>query len=75
MNCIRCNGTKKYLGTGYILTDCDLCLEKEAVPVESKPFLLDKRSKSYRKAVEDIMRAANITKAEAEVMFENECNK
>lgn len=49
MICYRCGGTGQYLGNGMMLTDCDAC-DEEQVNDE-----IDRRSKSYRKAIKDIM--------------------
>ena len=81
IKCIRCNDTKKYLGTGYIVIDCDACIHEEAssalhdMKLDTKDVVIDKRSRSYRKAIEDIMIAANVSKTDAEAMFAKEINK
>lgn len=81
IKCIRCNDTKRYLGTGYIVIDCDACAHKEAdkslsdTSLDAKDVAIDKRSRSYRKAIEDIMSAANVSKMEAEAMFAKEINR
>lgn len=81
IKCIRCNDTKKYLGTGYMVTDCDACAHEDAgkdlyeVRPDLKDMVIDKRSRSYRKAIEDIMSAANVSKMDAEAMFAKEINR
>lgn len=81
IKCIRCNDTKKYLGTGYIVIDCDACAHEEAEKVlyemklDTKDVVIDKRSRSYKKAIEDIMIAANVSKTDAEAMFAKEINR
>lgn len=81
IKCIRCNDTKKYLGTGYIVIDCDACVHEEAekalyeMKLDTKDVAIDKRSRSYKKAIEDIMIAANVSKTDAEAMFAKEINR
>lgn len=83
IKCIRCNDTKKYLGTGYIVIDCDACqvahddAEKAMydMKLDAKDVVIDKRSRSYRKAIEDIMTVANVSKTDAEAMFAREISR
>lgn len=73
--CIRCNGTKRYLGNGMIMTDCDLCDDSSLGETVVAPPI-DKRSSTYRAAIKDIM-AINpkISKTEAEKIFDKEYHK
>jgi hypothetical protein len=74
--CIRCGGSGKYFGNGMIMTDCNLC--DEDGPIEQKKELpkIDRKSKSYKTAIKDIM-ALNptITKQEAVNMFDEAYSK
>lgn len=66
--CNRCNGTKKYAGTGYMMIDCELCLAPAA---QVKPFKLEKSSSEYKKAVKEIMALdKTMSKERAEELFE-----
>lgn len=69
--CYRCNGTGKYMGNGMMMTDCTLCDEDNVI---KKPSLddVDRTSKSYKKAIKEIMQINdNISKEEAIKMFDD----
>ena len=77
--CIRCCGTGKYLGNGFIMTTCTLCDEDGYMITNNdkpanlpKPQIkLDRRSESYRKAIKDIMLASPaLTRQEAVKLFD-----
>ena len=69
--CIRCSGTGSYLGNGMMITDCELCNAydepKSIVPSLDK---INRNSKSYQKAVKDIMDASKVARKEAIKMFD-----
>lgn len=71
MLCIKCGGTGQYLGQGFMMTDCRDCpdeeFEKETPSLES----VDRRSKSYKNAINEIM-AINkgISREKAVKMFD-----
>jgi len=74
--CIRCGGSGKYLGNGMMMTDCNLCDDvNEPIEVPSVAKI-DRKSKSYQKAIKDIM-ALNptITRPEAVKMFDKAYDK
>jgi hypothetical protein len=82
LTCHKCTGTKKYLGNGMIVMDCDYCNADGKIPVpanhgdlEPKPFI-DRRSQSYKVAITDIM-ALNpkISREEAVKIFDKEYAK
>ena len=55
--CYRCQGNGKYLGNGMMMKDCDLCGDN-APAAKVSPVTLDKvdrRSKSYKKTIDDLM--------------------
>ena len=76
--CRRCGGTGRYLGNGFVLTDCNQCPDeayehevshkiKQITPLDK----IDRRSKSYRDAIKDIMNInKNISYQEAVKMFD-----
>ena len=68
MLCIKCGGTKKYLGNGMILSDCEPCTRK----IDNTPLVsINRKSKSYLNAIKEIMEIhPGITKAEAVKLFE-----
>lgn len=72
MVCERCNGARRYLGNGFMMTDCNLCNDKQnttlpIVPIEK----IDRRSKSYKIAIKEIMNLdQKITRQQAEKMFD-----
>lgn len=69
-SCVRCGGTGKYKGIGFILTDCDLCIEEPEDEVSSLDNI-DRKSKSYKKAIKDIMSInPEISRKEAIKMFD-----
>lgn len=78
MLCIKCGGTGKYLGNGMMMTDCNAC-DDELAPNKSADTSapkIDVKSKSYQKAIKDIM-ALNptITRQEAVKMFDKAYDK
>lgn len=79
--CIRCNGTGSYRGLGFMEQDCDLCnhddyAEKEASKKIVSLDKVDRRSKSYKDAIKDIMKLdKKITRQEAERMFDDAYQK
>jgi hypothetical protein len=79
MLCYRCGGTGKYLGNGMIMTHCNICNEDKKVNIiakEANNVKIDKRSKSYIKAIEDIMQLnPDINRREAAKMFDEAYNK
>lgn len=78
--CIRCKGTGRYLGNGMITTDCELCAEKDLEEIQQKKEIplakIDRKSKSYQKAIKDIL-ASNptLTRPEAIKLFDEAYNK
>lgn len=78
--CPRCGGRGEYLGIGMTMTDCDLCDNGECpttttpTPIKNKAPSLDKidrRSKLYKKTIDDIMKSnPGLSKKEAVALFE-----
>ena len=67
MICYKCGGTGQYLGNGMMLTDCDACDKDKP----AKPKEIDRKSKSYKKAIKEIMDInPKITYEEAVKMFD-----
>lgn len=67
--CIRCQGKGSYLGLGMIVTECNLCNNDE--PETPSLDKIDRNSKSYKKAVKDIMNLnPEITHKEAVKIFD-----
>jgi hypothetical protein len=81
MRCSRCMGTGKIMGLGMIYKDCDCddgqILEASEIKSSSiaKPVTIDKRSKAYKEAIDNIMQAHDISREEAVVVFESEFDK
>jgi hypothetical protein len=73
--CIRCYGTGTYLGLGMMMTDCELCSEpsyEEPKPLEK----VDRKSKSYKAAIKDIMAInPSMSREEAVRMFDKAYDK
>lgn len=71
--CIRCGNTGRYLGNGMMMTDCELCAEKEEKETqEATPVKIDRKSKSYKDAIKDIMLSSpGLTRVEAVKLFED----
>lgn len=72
--CIRCLGEGTYLGVGMMRVDCNLCNNEDDYELKISALSLDKinrNSKSYQKAIKDIM-AVNqeISRKEAIKMFD-----
>lgn len=55
--CCRCQGSGMYLGNGMIMTECNLCGDNAQETKISPPSLdkIDRRSKSYKKTIDDLM--------------------
>lgn len=73
--CCRCGGSGLYMGNGMIMTECNLCGDDK--PVKKKfPSLdkIDRRSKSYITAINDIMSTSNISRNEAVKVFDETYN-
>ena len=80
MICYRCNNTGKYLGNGMMQTDCTLCDDGIVSPastvVPPTSAALDRRSKSYKTAIDDIMTLnPKISRADAVKMFDDAYDK
>lgn len=76
MLCYRCGGSGKYLGNGMMMTNCTLCDEDgkviEKPKCDSQALAhVDRKSKSYQKAIKDIMELnPKLTRVEAVKMFD-----
>lgn len=66
--CVRCNGNGTYRGNGFMMTDCELCKEKENRAPELDD--INRQSSSYKDAIKDIMLTNKITRKEAVKMFD-----
>lgn len=66
--CIRCGGTKEYKGLGFMMRDCELCKANDTIAV--KDIVIDKRSKSYKTAIKELMDLnSTLTRIDAEKLF------
>lgn len=80
MLCYRCGGTGKYLGNGMIMADCKCDQYMKPSPLDNgievhkaaiSNAVVDRRSKSYKKAINDIMSLnPDISKQDAVKMFD-----
>jgi hypothetical protein len=71
--CIRCLGEGSYLGNGMIRVDCNLCNGDDYEQKIEAPSLdkINRNSKSYQKAIKDIMDInPDISRKEAIKMFD-----
>ena len=80
MRCLRCQGSGKLMGNGMISEDCDcddghVYEDKEPVVKEPEPMKINRRSKAYKEAIENIMAASECTRQEAVKVFESEFDK
>ena len=79
MICYRCCGTTRYLGNGMIETDCTICVDGKIVEKKPKPIedhKIDRKSKSYKTAIKDIMELnPDISKEDAVKMFDDAYDK
>lgn len=75
--CIRCNDSGMYMGNGMMMTDCNLCSSDDIVVKKKFPALdkIDRRSKSYNDAINDIMKSSNIGRKEAVQVFDETYDK
>ena len=71
MLCKRCNGEGRYLGNGFMMTDCTFCSEEEQTNEAPSLDKINRKSKSYQKAIKDIMAInPDISRQEAVKMFD-----
>jgi hypothetical protein len=75
--CCRCGGSGLYMGNGMIMTECNLCVDDEYPVKKELPSLdkIDRRSKSYNNAINDIMKASSISRNEAVKVFDETYDK
>jgi hypothetical protein len=74
MKCTRCMGTGRCMGPGRMFVDCTLCGD-DVINEQStvaKPAKINKRSASYKKGIQDILKASpSLSKIDAEKLFED----
>jgi hypothetical protein len=68
------------MGNGMVYRDCDCndgqaWEDKEPVAKEPEPAKINRRSKAYKEAIENIMSASECTREEAVKVFESEFDK
>ncbi len=69
--CIKCHGKGSYLGNGMITVDCNLCNSEECEIEAPALDKINRNSKSYQKAIKDIMAInPDISRKEAIKMFD-----
>ncbi len=77
--CVRCGGSGKYMGNGMMLADCTLCDDDyvaSGAPVTLELPKIDRKSKSYHKAIKDIMQLnPDISRESAVKMFDEAYDK
>ena len=81
--CYRCGGSKKFMGNGMVMMTCYHCDEQGRDPEVKKNLeapasiqSLDRRSQSYKKAIQDIMELNPlISRDEAVKIFDTEYQK
>lgn len=78
--CYRCGGSGLYMGNGMIMTPCDKCPEKSQITKvipQARQSLdnVDRRSKSYRDTIKNIMDSSNISHSEAVKVFDETYEK
>jgi hypothetical protein len=83
--CIRCGGTKKYLGNGFVITDCELCKSSSISTTNaynsnsnSNQDLskIDRRSSAYKKAINDLLAInTDMSRKDAVKLFDDTYNK
>lgn len=72
MLCQKCLGSKKYMGSGMIFADCDLCDDNLC----DDTVAIDTKSKAYQDAIKKIMKLdKKCTRETAVEIFEKEFNK
>ena len=66
-----------YLGNGMIMTSCTLCTQESNHDKFVAPSLdkIDRRSKEYRDAIEEIMRTSKVMRNEATKIFDETYSK
>lgn len=71
MLCGKCSGTGRYLGIGFMMTECTDCTEKNYQTETPSLESINRKSSSYLKAIRDIMKLnPEITRKEAVRMFD-----
>lgn len=68
--CERCGGTGRFMGQGFMMQDCTLCEEDNIIKAPELDKI-DRRSKSYKTAIDDIMKSdPKLSKKEATKLFD-----
>jgi hypothetical protein len=75
MLCPKCNNSGKKRGIGMMDVTCDCQYEEIKTKGESKQVPVDKRSKTYRDAIAQLMVSAKVTREKAVKMFDEEFQK
>lgn len=74
--CTKCQGTGMYMGNGFVMMDCDSCQDEEPQIVKPSLTGVDRKSKSYQKAIKDIMALnSSMTRKEAITLFDKTYEK
>lgn len=84
--CPVCSGSGKAMGGGMLPTDCDACVSGFVNPDGSKPEAkakpkpsiaqkMDKRSKQYKDAVQNMCKETGCTEDTARKMIDEEMDK
>ena len=80
--CYRCGGTGMYMGNGMIMTNCNQCNGNTSSSTAGKdkitpPTLdkVDRRSKSYRDTIKNIMLASDVCHDDAVKIFDETYDK
>jgi hypothetical protein len=78
--CIKCGGSGLYMGQGMILDTCK-CDDVRPINIAPKNNVavaidkIDKRSKSYKSAINDLMQSSNLNRDDAIKLFDETYNK
>ena len=83
--CKDCRGSGTVLGGGFVQVNCETCVGKGKVDSENNIIKdrnknvsisskIDKRSKVYKSAIQELV-AKGLTEKEAKVLFEEELGK
>ena len=72
MRCSKCQGSGQIMGNGMIFLDCD-CDDGQGCEPTVTP--INRRSKAYKEAIENIMKSGDCSREDAVKVFESEFDK
>lgn len=73
MRCSKCQGSGTIMGSGMMFHDCDC--DNGHIPDPKPTPKVNRRSKEYKEAIENIMQSGDCSREEAVKVFDSEFDK